>query len=65
MYLEIHPGLASGGQVQVMIQERLKVNQALTRHHAAIPNGKRVRVVDLMDQGTLVVEPITATETEE
>ncbi len=33
--------------------------QALTRHAESIDNRVRVRVVELLDDNTLVVEPIT------
>ena len=59
VYLEVHPGLAAGGQVQVMIQGRLRVVQALSRGEAPIAKGTRVNVVETMDTGTLVVEPVS------
>ncbi len=58
--LEVHPRLAAGGQIEVMIQGRLRVVQALTRDGAAIHKGARVAVVELMDPQTLVVEPVVA-----
>ena len=46
------------GQVEVMVQGRLRVVQALTRSETGLPNRKRVKVVDVVDQTTLLVEPL-------
>jgi len=61
VYLVVHPAMKPGGQIQVMIQGRLKTVQALTRQSEPIANGDRVLVTELLDQGTLVVEPISDT----
>lgn len=53
--LEIHPGMRPGGQIEVMIQGRLKVVQALTRNTEPIRKGTRVAVSELADPTTLVV----------
>lgn len=58
VYLEVHPGLATGGQVEVMVQGRLKVVQALTRGPEPIRKGARVEVVELVDPTTLLVAPL-------
>ena len=58
VYLEVHPGLATGGQVEVLVQGRLRVVQALTRGLEPIRRGARVEIVELMDPTTLVVAPI-------
>lgn len=65
VYIEVHPALAAGGQLEVMFQGRLQVVQALTRGATAIRKGTRVTVVELMDPSTLVVEPVTAETLEE
>jgi hypothetical protein len=68
VYLRIPGGMDHPGQVEVMVQGRLKVAQAFTRSSEEIPNQARVRVVDVMDQNTLIVEPLSTVgpaETEE
>ena len=65
VYLEVHPHLVGGGQLEVMIQGRLQVVRALTRGGTALRRGAKVTVVELMDQGTLVVEPVIADRLEE
>lgn len=68
VYLTIPGGMDHPGQIEVMVQGRLMVAQAFTRATADIPNQARVRVVDTMDQNTLIVEPLSVggqAETEE
>jgi hypothetical protein len=59
VYLPVPAAMAGTGRIQVVVQGRLKVIEALTRRPPLISNGSRVRVVELVDQGTLVVEPLT------
>ncbi len=59
VYLEVHPAMAAGGQIQVMVQGRLRVVQALTRSEQPIAKGDRVRVTDTLGQNTLIVESAT------
>jgi hypothetical protein len=61
VYLPIPAAMAGSGRIQVMIQGRLKVVQALTHHRARLENRTRVRVVELLDESTLVVEPLPDT----
>ena len=68
VYLRIPGGMDNPGQVEVMVQGRLKVAQAFTRATQEIPNQTRVRVIDVLDKNTLIVEPLSesgATVTEE
>jgi len=58
VYLRIPGAMANPGQVEVMVQGRLMVAQAFTRASEEIPNQARVRVIDIMDQNTLIVEPL-------
>ena len=58
VYLRIPPAMSDPGQVEVTVQGRLRVVEAFTRATAQIPNQARVRVVDVMDQNTLIVEPL-------
>ena len=58
VYLPIPGAMAGPGQVEVLVQGRLAVVQAFTRAPERLPNQTRVRVVDTLDQQTLVVEPL-------
>lgn len=58
VYLPIPGDMAGPGQVEVLVQGRLAVVQAFTRSAQKIPNRTRVRVVDTLDQQTLLVEPL-------
>ena len=46
------------GQVEVMVQGRLKVVQAVTDHDKKIANRAAVRVTDTVDSQTLLVAPL-------
>lgn len=59
VYLGIPANLGGNGQVEVMVQGRLMVVQACTRHLDAIPNRAKVKIADLLDPTTLIVEPVT------
>lgn len=59
VYLPIPAAMDGGGRIQVIVQGRLRVVQALTRHPERIESRARVRVVDLVDENTLLVEPLT------
>lgn len=60
VYLPIPAGMSGSGKIQVIVQGRLQEIQALTRHGERIENRARVRVVELLDDNTLVVEPAEA-----
>ncbi len=65
VYLAIPPGLSGAGQIRLMIQGRLKVIPAYTKWSHRIPIERKVKVVELLDPGTVVVEPLCPnTETE-
>ncbi len=58
VYLPI-PGNRSGpGQVEVLVQGRLAIVQAYTNSKEKIPNHTKVKVVDVVDPQTLLVEPL-------
>jgi hypothetical protein len=63
VYLPIPGAMAGPGQVEVLVQGRLCVVQAFTRAPDRIPNQARVRVVDVVDPQTLLVEPVAAAAT--
>jgi len=58
VYLPIPPNMEGPGQIEVLVQGRLKVVRAFTRAAARIPNRARVKVVETLDQQTLLVEPL-------
>jgi len=62
VYLPIPGAMAGPGQVEVLVQGRLCVVQAFTRSPERIPNRVRVRVVDVVDAQTLLVEPVAAAD---
>lgn len=63
VYLRIPPAMSNPGQIEVTVQGRLRVVQAFTGSETEIANQTRVRVVDVMDQNTLIVEPLEAPAT--
>ena len=58
VYLPIPAAMQGTGRIQVMVQGRLKEIQAQTRDPDRIENRTRVRVVELLDENTLVVEAL-------
>jgi hypothetical protein len=58
VYLPIPPELGGPGRIEVLVQGRLRVVEALTRHDTRLENRVRVRVVDKLDDTTLLVEPL-------
>ena len=65
VYLPVPAAMARPGQIEVLVQGRLRVVQAFTRSVSDLPNQSRVRVVDLMDPNTLIVEAFEPTTSEE
>lgn len=58
VYLPVPAAMSGPGQIEVMVQGRLRVVPAFTRAPERLPNQARVRVVELLDAQTLVVEPL-------
>jgi hypothetical protein len=58
VYTPIAANMEHGGQVEVMVQGRLCTVQAFTRADRALATNTRVRVVELVDETTLLVEPV-------
>ena len=56
VYIPIPAKLAGNGQIEVMVQGRLMVVHACTRGEQAFASQAKVKVVDLLDQTTLLVE---------
>lgn len=60
VYLRVPAAMAGPGQVEVTVQGRLRVVQAFTNAGQDLTREARVKVVDVMDLNTLVVEPLAA-----
>ncbi len=60
VYAPIGAGLRKPGQVEVLVQGRLRTVSAMTRHDRDLPTLTRVRVVDTLDPNTLLVVPLDA-----
>lgn len=58
VYIPVPPNQSGAGQIRVMIQGRLKVIPAYTEAGEKIPSGKKVKVLALVDAGTVLVEPL-------
>jgi membrane protein implicated in regulation of membrane protease activity len=58
VYVTVPAEGKSGGQIEVMIQGRLSVAEALHKGTNAITPGTKVRVVEMIGRSTLVVEPL-------
>ncbi len=50
--------MSGPGQIEIQVQGRLRVVQAFTRAERELGNHERVRVIELMDETTLLVEPL-------
>ncbi len=64
VYLAIPPAGLGQGKVTVMLQERLVELDAASRIKKAIPTGAFVRICDLVDEDTVLVEPAEQTPEE-
>lgn len=60
VYLPVPAAMAGAGQVEVLVQGRLAVVRAFTRHEETLGNRVPVRVVGVIDQQTLLVDPLSA-----
>lgn len=58
VYLPIPPNRSGPGQIEIQIQGRLMVVQAYTASGQKIANHAKVKVVELVDPQTLLVEPL-------
>ncbi len=59
VYLTIQPQTRDGGQVELIVQGRLRFIKAITQQNEPIPPGTKVRVVSKIDNETLLVECLT------
>jgi hypothetical protein len=60
VYAPIGASLEKPGQVEVLVQGRLRTVAAMTRHDQDLPTLARIRVVDTLDSNTLLVAPLDA-----
>lgn len=60
VYAPIGASLERTGQVEILVQGRLRTVAAMTRHDQDLPTLARIRVVDLLDRNTLLVAPLDA-----
>lgn len=58
VYLPIPADMQGPGKIEVLVQGRMAVVDAFTRADRRIDNRERVTVVEVLDQTTLIVEPI-------
>jgi hypothetical protein len=58
VYVTVPPGFQGGGQVEVLIQGRLQTIACMTAHTSSLPPQSKVKVIALVDQGTLEVQPL-------
>lgn len=57
VYVSLPPSRQAGGQVTVHFRGRQETFQALNRSDRPVPSGERVRVVEVLDSQTVLVEP--------
>lgn len=58
VYVSIPEGGSAHGQIQVIVGGRVQVLPATTRSGRRIPSGSQVRILELIDATTLLVEPM-------
>ena len=58
VYLPIPPHRQGIGQIEVLVQGRLKIVQAISDNDKKIGNRVAVRVTELVDEQTILVEPL-------
>ena len=63
VYAPIGANMSRPGQVEVMVQGRLRTVSALTRSDRSLSTGERVKVSEQLDEGTLIVSPLDQEQT--
>jgi len=58
VYITLPPSKAAGGQVVVSFRGRQETFAALNAADRAVPSGDRVKVIQILDSRTVVVEPL-------
>lgn len=59
VYLPIPANMEDFGQVEILVQSRLVVVNAYTRSSDAIPSQTKVKVTEMLDQQSLIVETLS------
>jgi hypothetical protein len=59
VYVTIPPGQKAGGQVELMLQGRLTMAEALFRGSEPLRPGTKIRVIEKIGHSTLIVEPLS------
>lgn len=59
VYVTIPPNQQSGGQVEVLLQGRLTMADALSRSSEPLRPGTKIKVIEKIGHSTLVVEPLS------
>ncbi|MCI8413799.1 MAG: hypothetical protein HFE47_06910 [Clostridia bacterium] len=63
VYLTVPALRAGNGKVNVYVQERYAEMEAVTDSPAPIKTGEKVKIIDTLNEGTVVVEPFGAAQT--
>lgn len=59
VYVTVPSGQKPGGQVELLLQGRLTMADALSRSDVSLPPGTKVTIVEKIGHSTLVVEPLS------
>lgn len=59
VYVTIPARQSGSGQIQILVQGRMRVVSAFTKVDRDLPGGSKVKVVGLIDLNTLIVEPLS------
>jgi len=59
VYVTVPAKRSGSGQVQILVQGRVRFVPALTEANRDLPGGSKIKVVKLIDQNTLLVEPLS------
>ena len=62
VYLPIPAKMESPGQVEIMVQGRLVVVTAYTKEDKEISSQTKVKVLELLDQQSMIVEPLSVSK---
>ena len=57
VYIPIPAGMQGNGQIQLTVQGRFRVVDAVTHHSERLEKNLRVRVTEMLDPSTVIVEP--------
>lgn len=58
VYMRIPPNQQGVGKIQIKLQGSVREIEAITRDSELIPTGAAIRVIDVIENHTMVVEPI-------